>query len=113
MAINPRLGACSYRTQHPRQPPHRKNHDWCYCPAMLDLGTIAGLHFHRHELHAFCPRCERWLVLDLERMIETGQGDRRLPITVRCAECGVNPARWHALPSGENRVVNANFAARP
>jgi len=28
------------------------------------LATIAGLNAHRHGLHAFCPRCERWSVLN-------------------------------------------------
>ena len=55
---------------------------------MIDLGTIAGLHENRHELHAFCPRCRRWSVLDLAAMIQAGQGSRRLPITVRCRLCG-------------------------
>jgi ribosomal protein L34E len=55
---------------------------------MLDLGTLAGLHAHQHELHAFCPRCERWSVTDLPGMILAGHGERRLPITVRCKDCG-------------------------
>jgi RNase P subunit RPR2 len=55
---------------------------------MLDLSTLAGLHAHQHELHAFCPRCERWSVIDLERIIQAGHGERRLPITVRCRSCG-------------------------
>jgi hypothetical protein len=37
---------------------------------------------------AFCPRCERWSVIDLEGMIRAGYGERRLPITVRCKESG-------------------------
>ena len=27
---------------------------------MIDLGTLAGLHEHRHRLDAYCPRCDRW-----------------------------------------------------
>ena len=55
---------------------------------MIDLGTIAGLHAHGHELHAFCLRCDRWSVLPLDRMLAHGQGSRRLPFTVRCRDCG-------------------------
>jgi hypothetical protein len=29
---------------------------------MIDLGTIAGLHAHDHELHAYCLTCNRWSV---------------------------------------------------
>jgi hypothetical protein len=55
---------------------------------MIDLGSIAGLHARRHEVHAYCCRCERWRVLDLRRLIDCGKGARRLPITVRCRLCG-------------------------
>ena len=41
---------------------------------MIDLGSIAGLHENCHELHAFCPRCRRWSVLDLAAMIQAGKG---------------------------------------
>ena len=55
---------------------------------MIDLGTLAGLHEHRHELAAYCPRCDSWRVLPLAEMIAAGQGTRRLPIRVRCRDCG-------------------------
>lgn len=55
---------------------------------MIDLGTLGGLHERDHQLHAYCARCVRWSVLDLEAMVRLGQGDRRLPIRVRCATCG-------------------------
>ena len=55
---------------------------------MIDLGTVQGLHEHGHELHAYCPHCDRWRVLDLERMVAEGKGGLRLPITVRCTDCG-------------------------
>ena len=54
---------------------------------MIDLGSIAGLLEHDHELHAYCARCDRWQALDLEGMVRAGQGDRRLPLTVRCRVC--------------------------
>ncbi len=55
---------------------------------MIDLSNLAGLHAHRHELHAYCLRCDRWRALDLEGMVRQGFGDRRLPLVVRCQECG-------------------------
>jgi len=55
---------------------------------MIDLGTLAGLQSHAHELHAYCTTCDRWSVLDLKRMVRDGHGERRLPIRVRCRACG-------------------------
>ena len=55
---------------------------------MIDLGSIAGLYEHDYELHAFCHRCDRWRVLDLERMVREGRGAVRLPLKVRCQRCG-------------------------
>jgi hypothetical protein len=54
---------------------------------MIDLGSLAGLHARQHELHAYCPTCDRWSVLPLATMIEAGMGDRRLPLRVRCRWC--------------------------
>jgi len=59
-----------------------------YARRMIDLGTLAGLLEHRHRLDAYCSRCDRWAELDLTAMVAAGLGDRRLPITVRCQECG-------------------------
>jgi hypothetical protein len=55
---------------------------------MIDLGSIAGLHAHNHQLHAYCPRCNRWSVLPLAELVGQGKGSMRLPIRVRCQECG-------------------------
>ena len=55
---------------------------------MIDLGSIAGLHAHDHQLHAYCARCDRWVMLDLAGMIRSGHGERRLPLRVKCGECG-------------------------
>ena len=71
-----------------------------YAAGMLDLSTLAGLHAHQHELHAFCPRCERWSLIDLARMNQAGKGDRRLPITVRRRACGEAGSFKSARPSG-------------
>ena len=37
---------------------------------MIDLGSIGGLHARQHELHAYCPRCDRCAVLPLARQRE-------------------------------------------
>ncbi len=55
---------------------------------MIDLGTLAGLHERGHELRAYCPRCDRWATLPLEKLVADGKGGLRLPISVRCAVCG-------------------------
>jgi len=55
---------------------------------VIDLGSIAGLHTHDHQLAAYCPRCDVWRVLPLAEMVAQGKGSLRLPITVRCRDCG-------------------------
>jgi hypothetical protein len=54
---------------------------------MIDLGSIAGLHEHDHELHVYCPRCDAWRVLPLGEWVSQGKGSLRLPIKVRCRDC--------------------------
>jgi hypothetical protein len=51
---------------------------------MFDLGSIEGLYARQHELHASGGRCDRWL----GRMVHDGHGSRRLPLAVRCGDCG-------------------------
>jgi hypothetical protein len=34
---------------------------------LVTLDTLRAL--HEHKLAAYCPTCERWAVLDLERLI--------------------------------------------
>jgi hypothetical protein len=55
---------------------------------MIDLGTLGGLFEHQHELHAYCLRCDRWRVLPLARMVAQGKGSLRLPLRMRCRDCG-------------------------
>ena len=55
---------------------------------MIDLGTLASLHEHRHRLDAYCPRCNRWRKLPLAELVAQGHGARRLPLYVRCRDCG-------------------------
>ena len=51
---------------------------------MLDLGTIAGLHRHQHQLAAYCRGCDRWVVLDPAALINAGDGQRLLAVTALC-----------------------------
>ena len=55
---------------------------------MTDLGTLAGLLQHEHQVAAYCLRCDSWRVLPLAVMVASGQGARRLPLRVRCRDCG-------------------------
>jgi hypothetical protein len=55
---------------------------------VIDLGSIAGLLEHEHELHAYCHSCNRWSVLPLADLVAQGRGSQRLPFTVRCRDCG-------------------------
>ena len=69
---------------------------------MIDLGNIAGLHAHNHELHAHCPRCGRWATLPLAEWVSQGKGSLRLPISVRCRDCG-EPGRLQVRPPTPTR----------
>jgi len=40
---------------------------------LIVLGTFRTLRAHDHKLAAYCARCERWAVLDLERLIAEGR----------------------------------------
>jgi RNase P subunit RPR2 len=53
---------------------------------MIDLGSIAGL--YEHEPRAYCLRCDRWAMLPLGELVSQGKGSLRLPIIVRCQQCG-------------------------
>lgn len=55
---------------------------------MIDLGTLAGLLEHEHGLDGYCQRCDRWSALPLAELVAQGKGSLRLPIAVRCRDCG-------------------------
>jgi hypothetical protein len=63
---------------------------------MIDLGTLGGLLEHRHRLDAYCPRCDRWRTLPLAELVAAGHGARRLPVPLRCRDCG-SPNKLQAL----------------
>ena len=60
----------------------------CYGNSMIDLGNLAELHQHDHQLAAYCPRCDAWRVVQLEKWVSQGKGSLRLPVRVRCRDCG-------------------------
>ena len=51
---------------------------------MIDLGSVARLYEHEHELHAYCATCDRWAALELGAMVAQGKGARRL---LHCQHC--------------------------
>lgn len=55
---------------------------------MIDLGTLFGLLEHDQSLAAYCPKCCRRSVLPLADLVAQGKGSLRLPIKVRCRDCG-------------------------
>ena len=55
---------------------------------MIDLGTIAGLFDHDHDLRAHRPRCDRWAALPLAELVRQGKGSLRLAIAVKCTQGG-------------------------
>ena len=74
---------------------------------MVTLDTLRKLHEHDHELAAYCPKCRRWAVLDLERPIAEGRGEYcfvgRKPRCSYCrymatqAACNATGDRWSRL----------------
>lgn len=88
-----------------------------YPRPMIDLGSIAGLLEHDHGLAAYCPRCDRWAMLPLAKLVAQGKGSLHLPVTVRCRDCGEKgrlqvrppvPTRgtggWGESPVGDARL---------
>ena len=65
---------------------------------MIRLDTLRALHERDHKLAAYCSTCQRWAVLDLERLIADGRGEYcfvgRKP---RCRDCGT-AGEWQLRP---------------
>ena len=56
---------------------------------MISMGTIEELHAHNHTLALYCIHCNRWGEVNLDCLIQTGQGNK--PVTearFRCKDCG-------------------------
>jgi hypothetical protein len=89
-----------------------------YSHPMIDLGSIEGLLEHDHGLAAYCLGCDRWSVLPLADLVAQGKGLLRLPIKVRCRDCG-EAGRLQARPPvptrgpGGRRVDHAAQMQKP
>jgi len=65
---------------------------------MVALDTLRALHEHDHKLAAYCATCERWAVLDLERLLAEGCGEFRfVGRKPRCSDCR-SPGIWQVRP---------------
>jgi len=75
---------------------------------MVTLDTLRALHEHDHKLAAYCPTCERWAVLDLERLIAQGRGEYHfVGQKPRCSYCR-GPGIWQLRPP----VMRSEIGAR-
>jgi len=50
--------------------------------------TIEQLRSREHQLHAYCPACDRWKVLNLDEMLTLWRALEHAPAEVQCTECG-------------------------
>lgn len=56
---------------------------------MPRIATFLDLRSQDHTLGLFCPACERWGEADIDRLIDSGRGNRSLVDTrFRCVDCG-------------------------
>jgi len=62
------------------------------------IDTIRAMHERRYALSCYCPKCDRWIVPDLARLIEEGRGDYN-PIGrwPDCSVCGER-RQWRLQP---------------
>jgi hypothetical protein len=50
--------------------------------------SIERLRSREYQLHAYCPVCARWKLLNLDEMLDLWRGLDRAPTEVQCADCG-------------------------
>lgn len=50
--------------------------------------SIERLRSRQYQLHAYCPVCDRWKVLNLDEMLELWRGLDQAPAEVQCTDCG-------------------------
>ena len=71
---------------------------------MVTLDALRKLHEHDHQLAAYCPKCRRWAVLDLARLIAEGRGKYcfvgRKPRCSYCRGSGIWQLRPPVMRSG-------------
>ena len=89
---------------------HRSSLPSQYPRRMIDLGSIAGLRAHDHQLAAYCPRCDAWRVLPLGERISQGKRFLRLPLRARCRNCGAIRLPCDACCHGSSRRRVAELA---
>ena len=66
---------------------------------MVTLDTLRALHEHDNKLACYCSTCQRWAVLDLERLIAEGRGDYRfVGRKPRCSYCR-GAGEWQVRPT--------------
>ncbi len=51
----------------------------CYALAMISMGTIENLREQNHTLALYCLSCNRWGEVNLDWLIQIGQGDKPVP----------------------------------
>ena len=79
---------------------------------MIDRGEPADLLEHHHRLDAYCLRCDRWAEIGLAAMVAADLGDRRLPLRVRCRQCG-EVGRLQVRPPVPNRPASVGWFSVP
>ena len=50
--------------------------------------SIERLRSRQYQLHAYCPVCDRWKVLNLDEMLQLWRGLDQAPTEVQCTDCG-------------------------
>ena len=50
--------------------------------------SIERLRSRQYQLHAYCPVCDRWKLLNLDEMLELWRGLDQAPTEVQCTDCG-------------------------
>ena len=56
---------------------------------MISIGTFEELQSQNHTLDLYCMPCDRWVMADLDWLIQIGKGDK--PVTeasFKCRDCG-------------------------
>lgn len=55
----------------------------------ITIDSIASLPVYGHGLLPYCPGCQRWVDVDIKRLVEKGYGKRKLRnFKPKCRRCG-------------------------
>ena len=56
---------------------------------MYQLETLRDLKQQNYSLGLYCLQCDRWAIADLDKLLESGQGELKVTHSrFRCADCG-------------------------